>query len=122
MCQVPELQECGHELNFCHDCGITHKGDNPEMRTAQEQFIEDFFLVADNDEKVYFHLKDLASFHSDIEDLATAIENEWEEMVSVLATFADENATGAAGDFLRQMMAGWGHDTFWKIAKQVVAE
>lgn len=118
---MSELQECGHEINFCHDCQIVHKDGKPEMPNAQEQFIEDFFLIADNDEEVYLHLKDLDSRYS-VDDLATAVENEFEVMVDSLAELADENLAGAAGAFVRQMLANWGHDTFYKIAQRITAE
>lgn len=89
------------------------------MKTAQEQFIEDFFLVADNTQEVYRQLMDIVNLYYWEENpslIAEKIETWWEKRIDRATERLDESTSL----FVRQIMSNWGDDTWRKIARSLV--
>lgn len=86
------------------------------MTTAQEQFIEDFFLVADNTKEIYDELmKIVGEYPRPTHELAERLETWWDwKIEKITRTMEDDPAL-----FITQMMMNWGTDTWFKIASQL---
>ena len=88
---------------------------------AQAQFVEDFLLVSENDYDTYMDYTALVK----IEGVAKAsekIQEQFENWISELAETEDERGNGYGSLLLKQLLIGWGSDTFYKIAKQFEEE
>ena len=88
---------------------------------AQAQFVEDFLLVSENDYDTYMDYTALVK----IEGVAKAsekIQEQFENWISELAEAEDERGNGYGSLLLKQLLIGWGSDTFYKIAKRFEQE
>ena len=92
--------------------------------TARERFIEDYTLVVDNDQEAYNEVKETVAKYSNKEystgEIAIALQNQFEAMVSEVAYNATESHSEVAGNLISQMLQGWGTDTWYKIATHYV--
>lgn len=95
--------------------------------TAAEQFIEDYLLVAENDADTWNTLQEYADEAERISSetpqyanryyiLGVRLKNEWEDAVATTAEGIDNEAMSL---MVRQMLIGYGVDTFYKIAQRV---
>jgi chromosomal replication initiation ATPase DnaA len=85
--------------------------------TAQEQFISDFLMVAENDQEIYNNYRNI------VEDLgvisgAQKIQEEFEDWISDLAEQEKERGNEVGQLLLGQLLIGWGSDCFYHIAKR----
>ena len=86
------------------------------MSTAQEQFIEDFFLVADNTREIYDELMGIVGeYPRPTHELAERLETWWDWKIEKITRTMKDNP----GLFINQMMRNWGTDTWYKIATQL---
>ena len=91
-----------------------------EDRTPSEQFVSDFLMVTENDQKTYNKFKALLKDKGTIKG-AEYIQEDFETWVSDLAEeLQGKNEIGAL--LLRQMLIGWGFDAFYKIARRFEQE
>jgi hypothetical protein len=82
--------------------------------TAQEQFIEDFLLVAQNDEATFFSISEvLIGYEENHYEGGQRLE-EWVEI-----HYAQELKENL---LLSQLLRGWGGDTWAKIAKEFLTD
>ena len=90
---------------------------NDTQTQAQAQFIEDFLLISENDYKTYL---DLTSTVKRVGVLKTSekIQEQFENWVSQLADQEEEKKNAYGALLLRQLLIGWGSDSFYKIAKR----
>ena len=90
------------------------------MQTAIEQFINDYTIVIDNDREAFTEVMDIVREESE-KDFSTGyvalrLQNQFEALIADVA-FATEQTYGeASGLLIRQMLSGWGTDTWYKIA------
>jgi hypothetical protein len=84
---------------------------------AQEQFIEDFLLVSENDYDTYMDYTSLVA-RVGVMKASEQIENQFENWVSELADKEEERGNEYGALLLKQLLIGWGSDSFYKIAKR----
>lgn len=82
--------------------------------TAREQFIEDYLMVSLNDEPSYLYLKEQVDT-LEVCELATILEDEFEEMVAEMTDPMPENARL----MVRQMLMNQGMDTWHALAREL---
>lgn len=87
------------------------------MTTAQEQFVQDFLLVSENDPDIYFDYSRLVRFEG-VLGASEAMREQFEEFVSNLADQENERGNEYGSLLLRQLLIGWGSDCFYQIAKR----
>ena len=86
------------------------------MNTAQEQFIEDYTLVIDNEQTAYLqHMHLVKTRH--VADVAEQLQEYFEGLVSQIVDLARANKMNNGADLIAQMLIGYGADTFYKIAR-----
>lgn len=91
------------------------------MRTAKEQFVQDYLLVMENDADGYRDLISTAHESVDMNEFVHFLRQEWDEYVDQVARLAElEWGSDAPATLLiRQIMGGWGDSEFYEIAKSV---
>lgn len=89
--------------------------------TAQEQFVEDFLLVSENDYDIYLDYTSLVKIKG-VAKTAEIIQEQFENWVSELAEEQEEKNNAYGALLLRQLLIGWGADSFYKIAERFIQE
>ena len=90
---------------------------NDTQTQAQAQFIEDFLLVSENDYKTYLDLT--ATVKSEgVLKASEKIQERFENWITQLADQEEEKKNTYGALLLRQLLIGWGSDSFYKIAKR----
>lgn len=82
---------------------------------AQDQFVEDFLLVAQNDADTYREMRDLAE--TDLITAGEKIQEQFENWVSELAETERDRGNEFGALLISQLLIGWGSDSFYRIAK-----
>lgn len=85
------------------------------MTTYQEQFIDDYLIVVENDSQAWNYLREQVKSY-EVSELATVLEDEFSEMVSEMTSKEDNEV---ARDLVRQMLLNQGYDTWFKLAKEI---
>ena len=88
------------------------------QNTAQEQFINDYLLVTDNDYTAYQNHRQLARhFDGDVIGLSLKIQEMFED--SIAGVVAQQRAKGNeyASLLIAQLLQGWGSGVFDAIAR-----
>jgi hypothetical protein len=90
---------------------------NDTQTQAQAQFVEDFLLVSENDYDTYL---DLTSTVKRVGVLKTSekIQEQFENWISQIADQEEEKGNEYGSLLLKQLLIGWGSDSFYKIAKR----
>ena len=88
---------------------------------AQEQFVEDFLLVSENDYDIYTDYTALVE-RVGVANAGEEIQNQFENWISQLAEAEEERGNAYGSLLLKQLLIGWGSDTFYKIAKRFEKE
>lgn len=81
---------------------------------AQAQFVEDFLLVAMNDQDTYNEMREATE--AGTLSGAEKIQEQFEGWVSELAETEREKGNEFGALLLSQLLIGWGSDSFYKIA------
>lgn len=84
---------------------------------AQEQFIEDFLLVSENTLEIYTDYTALVKREGAIK-AGEIIQEQFENWISQLAEQEEDKGNEYGSLLLRQLLIGWGSDSFYKIAKR----
>jgi hypothetical protein len=90
------------------------------MKTAEEQFIDDYTIVIDNDHDGYRdEIYTAEGFKEDVYGYSQYLRNEWDEYIDQVAELCANNwgADAPATLLVRQMMGGWGDSAFYQLAK-----
>ena len=82
--------------------------------TAREQFIDDYTLIALNDEPTYRHLLERVKA-LEVSELALELESDFDEMVAEITSDIPESAQL----LIRQLLIGQGADTWYALAKEI---
>jgi hypothetical protein len=82
--------------------------------TAQEQFINDYLLVAMNESGAYNEMCELAQ--GNLLKAADKIQEDFEDWVQGVAEAEKAKGNQFQALLLSQLLFGWGSDTFYKIA------
>ena len=88
---------------------------------AREQFVEDFLLVAENDYSTYQYAKKMVA-KKGVLGASEKIQEDFETWISQLATDEKEKGNEFGSLLLRQLLIGWGADSFYQIAKRFEEE
>jgi hypothetical protein len=88
-----------------------------EQRYAIDQFVDDFTLVADNDQDIYSEIMEATKEYETVSALSDQLREDFESYVSQVAE--RERELGHTGEALliSQMLIGWGSDAFDRIAR-----
>jgi hypothetical protein len=89
--------------------------------TARQQFVDDFIMVAENDQETYYKYVNIIQDYG-VMGGANKIQEDFENWISQLANDEDERGNEIGSLLLRQLLIGWGSDCFYQIAKRFVVE
>jgi hypothetical protein len=84
---------------------------------AQEKFIEDFLLVSENDYDTYLDLTSTVKSEGVLKT-SEKIQEQFENWISQIADQEEEKGNEYGSLLLKQLLIGWGSDSFYKIAKR----
>lgn len=84
---------------------------------AREQFVNDFLLVAENDQNMYYHFKKVVD-KKGVLGGSELIQQDFEFWINRLAIDEKERGNESGSLLLRQLLIGWGADAFYQIAKR----
>ena len=84
---------------------------------AQEQFIEDFLLVSENDYDTYLDLTSTVKSEGVLK-ASEKIQEQFENWITQLADQEEGRGNEYGSLLLKQLLIGWGSDSFYKIAKR----
>jgi hypothetical protein len=88
---------------------------------AREQFVNDFLMVAENDQNAYNAYRNLVAKKGTM-GAGEEIQERFETWISRLATDEEERGNEFGSLLLRQLLIGWGADAFYQIAKRFEEE
>jgi hypothetical protein len=83
---------------------------------AQAQFVEDFLLVSENTLETYTEYTALVKSKGVLK-ASEMIQEQFENWISQLADQEEERGNEYGSLLLRQLLIGWGSDSYYKIAK-----
>jgi hypothetical protein len=87
------------------------------MTEASEQFVDDYLMVSQNVQDIYFdHIGIVAS--NGVGKGGEILRGQFEEWASDLADREEERGYEVGALFIRQLLIGWGADSFYKIAER----
>jgi uncharacterized protein HemY len=89
---------------------------NDTQTQAQAQFIEDFLLVSENDYDTYLDLTSTVKSEGVLK-ASEKIQEQFENWITQLADQEEERGNEYGSLLLRQLLIGWGSDSYYKIAK-----
>jgi hypothetical protein len=90
---------------------------NDTQTQAQSQFVEDFLLVSENDYETYKNYTELVRKEG-ILKTSEKIQEQFENWICQIADQEEEKQNAYGALLLRQLLIGWGSDSFYKIAKR----
>jgi hypothetical protein len=89
---------------------------NDTQTQAQAQFVEDFLLVSENTLETYTEYTALVKSKGVLK-ASEIIQEQFENWISQLADQEEERGNEYGSLLLRQLLIGWGSDSYYKIAK-----
>jgi hypothetical protein len=94
-----------------------------EQLTAREQFAQDYLLVINNDQEAYTEAHDLAhEYNLDKWLLGEEIKRQFEDFICESADLIEQHLSTTGANLIRQMLIGFGNDTFTAIAGEIIAD
>jgi hypothetical protein len=90
---------------------------NDTQTQAQAQFVEDFLLVSENTLEAYTEYTALVKSKGVLK-ASEMIQEQFENWISQLADQEEERGNEYGSLLIRQLLIGWGSDSFYKIAKR----
>jgi hypothetical protein len=90
------------------------------MHNAQEQFVNDYTTVVDNDRNGYEFMKGLVESKKTLEALAGTIQHEFESYIEAVASREELAGRNTGALMIREMLLGWGDDSFRAIARHYI--
>lgn len=95
-----------------------------EQLTASAQFAQDYLLVINNDQEGYLAARDLAQeYNKDKWLLGERLRDDFETFICDVADTIEEKSSEQLGaNLIRQMLIGFGADTFTAIAGEIIAD
>lgn len=94
---------------------------NTIYKQARDQFVSDFLLVVENDQKTYNEYKALVKDEGLVR-AGERIQNDFEGWIDSLATIELMSKNEIGSLLLRQLLTGWGYDAFYAIAERFEEE
>lgn len=94
---------------------------NDTQTQAQAQFIEDFLLVSENILETYTEYTALVKSKGVLK-ASEIIQEQFENWVSQLADQEEERGNEYGSLLIKQLLIGWGSDSYYKIAKRFEVE
>lgn len=95
-----------------------------EQLKASEQFAQDYLLVINNDQEAYTEAQDLArQYNKDKWLLGERLKEDFEDFICNTADLIEEsNHSQTGANLIRQILLGFGGDTFTAIAGEIIAD
>ena len=91
------------------------------ITTSQEQFVNDYCLVVDNDFNAYTEIMEKAETKvKNVSGLSDVLRAEFEDYISQVAEREKENGHEVGALLISQMLFNWGSSTFDKIARHYI--
>jgi hypothetical protein len=87
------------------------------MPEASEQFVEDYLMVSQNCQEEYYEHMGLVSSYG-VAKAGEIMRGQFEEWISNLANQEEERGNEYGSLLIRQLLIGWGADSFYKIAER----
>lgn len=87
------------------------------MKSAIDQFVEDYTLVIDNDQDAYNEACFIARYSENIPQASDKLREEFENYISEVADREEARGSEAGALLIRQLLIGYGSDAFDRIAK-----
>jgi hypothetical protein len=87
------------------------------MKEASEQFVDDYLMVSENCQEEYYEHMGLVSSNG-VAKAGEIMRGQFEEWVSNLANQEEERGNEYGSLLIRQLLIGWGADSFYKIAER----
>jgi hypothetical protein len=94
---------------------------NDTQTQAQAQFVEDFLLVSENTLEIYTQYTALVKSKGVLK-ASEIIQEQFENWISQLADQEEERGNEYGSLLIKQLLIGWGSDSFYKIAKRFEVE
>ena len=94
---------------------------NDTQTQAQAQFVEDFLLVSENTLEIYTQYTALVKSRGVLK-ASEIIQEQFENWISQLADQEEERGNEYGSLLIKQLLIGWGSDSFYKIAKRFEVE
>jgi hypothetical protein len=89
--------------------------------TSREQFVTDYLLVTDNNEKAYNQHMELArETEGIVSALSTILRHTYENRMWQVIESARHHKGDYTADLLSQLLNGWGNDAFDDIARHYI--
>jgi hypothetical protein len=90
---------------------------NDTQTQAQAQFVEDFLLVSENTLETYTEYTALVKSKGVLK-ASEKIQEQFENWITQLADQEEAKGNEYGSLLLKQLLIGWGSDSFYKIAKR----
>jgi hypothetical protein len=87
------------------------------MTEASEQFVDDYLMVSQNCQEEYYEHMGLVSSYG-VAKAGEIMRGQFEEWISNLANQEEERGNEYGSLLIRQLLIGWGADSFYKIAER----
>lgn len=86
-----------------------------------ERFVEDYFIVVENDRSAWEHHRAIVIEHAyNLHDVADELRHEFETNVSKLLHTLDPSGDNYTANIMREMLLGWGISPYEKIASELI--
>jgi hypothetical protein len=93
-----------------------------EVKTASQQFADDYILVVENDREGWDEItQEARRVDYNMPALSDSIREQFEALVSQVMENVEEDVTEFGSNLLKQILNGWGASTFDIIAREVIA-
>lgn len=86
---------------------------------AQDQFVEDYLLVVDNEREAYDEAMEIAS-SGDMVQVSEIMRDKWETYISEVAERERTAGNEVGALLISQLLLNWGSDTFDRIARHFI--
>jgi hypothetical protein len=93
------------------------------MTTAKDQFVNDYTLIIDNDYNAYREVMEIANKeNAGVSAISEQLREQFEQYVAEVADRESELGNETGSMLIRQMLNGWGSDTFDAIARHYIGK
>ena len=93
-----------------------------EVKTAPQQFADDYILVVENDREGWDEItQEARRLNYSMPQLSDSIKEQFESLVTQVIENSEEEITEFGANVLRQILIGMGSSTYDIIAREVIA-
>jgi hypothetical protein len=93
-----------------------------EVKTAPQQFADDYMMVVENDREGWDEItQEARRVGYNMPQLSDSIREQFEQLASQVIENVEEDVTEFGANVLRQILLNWGSSPFDIIAREVIA-